>query len=273
MSLRIGNLILGNEPNSPALEMTLVGGEFEFEESAIIAITGSDFHPTMNGESVALWTSVPVNKGQVIRFAATAEGARCYVCIRGGFSIPPVMGSASTHLFTGIGGWKGRALQKDDCLPYFSSDGDTFPLRHFPRDFLYLFKERGLLHVTEGPQQDQFSLESQQQFFSSGYEVSEAADRMGLRLVGPALSRLTTEDMMTEGASLGAIQVTHDGQPIILFVEHQTTGGYPKIANVISSDLHRVGQLRPRDPVRFQFVSLQEAQSLQKEKEALLHPW
>jgi allophanate hydrolase subunit 2 len=128
--------------------------------------------------------------------------------------------------------------------------------------------DRSVLRVTEGPQIDSFPKESCQLFAGSVYRVSEDTNRMGVRLTGPPLPRIDDEDIITEGVSLGAIQVSHDGQPIILFVEHQTTGGYPKIANVISADLHKIGQLRPRDEVRFELVSLEQAESLLEELES-----
>ena len=117
VSLRIGNRLLDNDPSAPALEMTLVGGEFLFEEAALVAVTGSDFGPTLDGAAVPQWTSVPVRAGQVLRFGAAADGARCYLCVRGGFKVEKVLGSASTHLITGIGGFQGRPLRKGDALP------------------------------------------------------------------------------------------------------------------------------------------------------------
>ena len=130
--------------------------------------------------------------------------------------------------------------------------------------------KRRYLRVTEGPQTHHFPEEALRLFSSSPYLVSEEANRMGLRLKGPPLPRLGAEDMITEGVPLGAIQVSPDGMPIILFVEHQTTGGYPKIANVIAADLHRVGQLRPRDTVRFVLVSVNDAYKFGISQENLL---
>jgi antagonist of KipI len=271
VSLRLGNRLVGNRPEAPALEMTLVGGEFEFEARAVAAVTGSDFSPEMDGKPFPLWTPVPVQKGHTIRFAATRNGARCYLCVQGGLQITSVMGSTSTHLFSGVGGQQGRSLRKGDLLPYPPSAGEAMPPRQFPAERLSLFEESALLRVTEGVQLRFFSPETRRLFSSSWYEVSEEANRMGLLLNGPQLHSLAQPDMVTEGVPLGAVQISGDGLPILLFVDHQTTGGYPKIANVISADLHRVGQLRPRNRVRFQFVTLQEAWSLLQERESLLN--
>jgi len=270
VSLRLGNQLLDNEPSAPALEMTLVGGEFMFEEAALVAVTGSNFGATLDGAGVPLWTSVQVLAGQVLRFGPAADGARCYLCIRGGFKVEKVLGSASTHLVTGIGGFQGRRLRKDDAVPFDESDGFPAPGRRFPADISAELMKRRYLRVTEGPQTRRFPEGALRLFSSSPYQVSEEANRMGLRLKGPPLPRLGIEDMITEGVPLGAIQVSPDGLPIILFVEHQTTGGYPKIANVISADLHRIGQLRPRDTVRFVFVSVNDAHKFGMAQERLI---
>jgi allophanate hydrolase subunit 2 len=178
------------------------------------------------------------------------------MCIRGGLEVPTVLGSASAHLVTGLGG---RALRKDDLLAI----GDTTagPTRQLRTPVLI---ERAVLRVTSGPQRDWFS-ES-----LGSYTVSEKCDRMGIRLTGTPLTCTAARELLTEGVSLGAIQSPPDGQPIILFVEHQTTGGYPKIANVISADLCAAGQLRPRDKVWFEEVSIERALGLLRQLEDFL---
>jgi len=268
ISFRVGNLLVDNEENAPSLEMTLVGGEFIFESSTIIAMTGSDFGPTLDGERLPLWTTILVRAGQTLQIGATKNGARCYLAIQGGFVVPKTLGSASTHILTSIGGHHGRPLLKSDLLEYKSTPQNKFRQRTFDHKVLEELTMGKSLRVTDGPQIDLFPGGSLKVFTTSPYVVSEDSNRMGIRLVGPSLERKTSEDMITEGVSLGAIQVSHDGKPIILFVEHQTTGGYPKIANIIAADIHRVGQLRPRDEVRFTFVSMDEAASLFKALES-----
>ncbi len=268
VSLRIGNILVGNKERAAGLEMTLVGGEIEFEAAAIVAVTGSNFEPTLDGKPIPLWTSFQVRAGQFIRMSATKDGARCYVAVRGGFNIPAVLGSVSTHLGTGIGGYNGRSLRKGDLLEYGLLPVDSFSPITFDAKSIVNLSHPRTLRVTEGPQADSFREDAQHLFATSSYRVSEDSNRMGVRLTGPPLARINDEDIVTEGVSLGAIQVSHDGQPIILFVEHQTTGGYPKIANVICADLHKVGQLRPRDEVRFEFVSFEQAESSMEELES-----
>lgn len=270
VSLRIGNRLLGNDPSAPVLEMTLVGGEFLFEESALVAVTGSDFKPMINGTAVPLWNSISVRSGQALRFGAAADGARCYLCVNGGFKVDKVLGSASTHLVTGLGGFQGRPLRQGDALSSDAWEGAPAPCPRFPADIAAELMKRRYLRVTEAPQTHRFPEETLRLFSTSPYQVNEEANRMGLRLKGTPLPRLSTEDMITEGVPLGAIQISPDGMPIILFVEHQTTGGYPKIANVISADLHRIGQLRPRDTVRFVFVSVNDAHRFGLAQERLI---
>jgi antagonist of KipI len=273
VALRLGNLLVGNDENTPALELTLVGGAFEFESNTVVAITGSDFEPTCGGQPVPLWTSYFVRAGDRLEFGATKSGARCYVCVRGGIECPRVLGSASTHVLTGIGGLNGRALQRGDILRVGTANANGNYVPHtVSQEILRHIQRSGPLRITRGPQASYFTDEAHSTLSSSAYVVSEESNRMGLRLTGPLLKRTREKEMITEGVSLGAIQVPQNGQPIILFVEHQTTGGYPKIANVISADLHRVGQLRPRDEVRFETVPIDIARSLLREQEALIHP-
>jgi biotin-dependent carboxylase-like uncharacterized protein len=190
--------------------------------------------------------------------------------VRGGIALEPVLGSSSTHLTTGLGGLAGRALRKDDALAVGPALEQTPPTRRFPREVAGKLLRRGELRVTRGPQWEWFGEQAWEAFLASAYAVSEDSSRMGLRLRGTSLPAERQGSMLTEGVSLGAVQVPPDGQPILSFVEHQTTGGYPQIACVIAADLHRVGQLRPRDEVRFQEVSLSEADEALREQEVLL---
>ncbi len=271
LAFRVGNLLVGNAQHASALEMTLVGGTFVFECSSLIALTGADCDATLDEQEVPCWRSLPVRPGQTLQCRATRNGARTYLCIHGGIEVTPVMNSTATHLQTGIGGMCGRALKKGDTLAIVPLPARShLPLRRARAEVCAYLREKNLLRVTLGPQADFFSEETLRKFCSTPYLVTESSNRAGLRLQGAPLMRRQKEEMLTEGVSLGAIQVTHEGQPIILFVEHPTTGGYPKIANVISGDLPRAGQLRPRDEVRFQFVGFEEARNLYLQQQELL---
>jgi biotin-dependent carboxylase-like uncharacterized protein len=255
LAMRAGNLLVGNAENAAALEMTLTGGEFQFEGDAVVALTGSDF-----GGGVPQWTAVEIKSGQTLRCAASQTGARGYLAVRGGIDAPRVMGSASAHVMTGVGG---RPLCKGDSLAI----GSEFvrrprqPARNPPR-----YTSRASLRVTPGPQAAFFADE----LYTGAYTVSEDSNRMGIRLKGTALAS-PSGAMISEGVPLGAIQIPPDGQPIVLFVEHQTTGGYPKPANVISADFWRLGQLRPRDQVLFERVTMEGAVELLRDQEEWLY--
>ena len=255
LALRAGNLLVGNAENAAGLEMTLSGGTFEFAGAAVIALTGSDF-----GAGLPLWTALEVKAGDTVRCGATRSGARCYLCVRGGLAVPRVMGSASVHVMTGVGG---RALRAGDILAV--GEAAIRRPRRAPHDAPE-YVRGGLLRATPAIQADRFAGE----LYRAAYVVSEESNRMGLRLRGPAIPS-PGGHMLTEGTPLGAVQVPPDGQPIILFVEHQTTGGYPKPANVISADFWRLGQLRPRDEVRFECITIEQALDLLRDQEKWLY--
>jgi antagonist of KipI len=269
VSLRLGNRLVANEESAAGLEMTLLGGTFVFPDGAILALTGSDFGATLEDVPLELGTSAEARPGQVVRVGATSSGARCYLCVQGGITVTPFLGSASTHILSGLGGFQGRALRKADVIQVGPAT-KPFCKRSITSQARASLSPRKLLRVTPGPQVEWFSESSQDLFYASTYRVGEQSNRMGLRLAGPAVSQRRSSQMITEGVSLGAIQVPAAGAPIILFVEQQTTGGYPKIANVISADLHRLGQLRPRDEVRFERVTFDAARALLIEQEKLL---
>jgi antagonist of KipI len=254
LAFRAANLLVGNAENAPALEMTLAGGEFAFDGAAVVAVTGSDF-----GADVPLWTAIEVAAGQRLRFGGSRQGARCYLAVRGGLDVPRIMGSASVHVMTGVGG---RPLRKGDVLAI----GDAAVRRpRAPARGIPVYGGDAMLRATAGPQAELFGNE----IYQAEYRVSEESNRMGIRLKGEPLPA-PAGGMISEGVALGAVQVPPDGQPIILFVEHQTSGGYPKPANVISADFWKLGQLRPRDRVRFERATIEGAVELLREQEEWL---
>ncbi len=265
LSFRIANLLVGNDENAPALEMTLLGAALEFEESAVIAFSGAACECKAGSVKVPPNAAFELPAGAVLTCGTITGGARCYLSVQGGLDIPLVMGSASTFVTGHFGGFRGRRLQSGDVLRIRRHrDAHIRSLRPGALDSLH---SPGCLRLTKGPQQDWFEPEAFQNLFSSPYSVSEQSDRAGLRLKGQVARPRQQYELLTDGIPLGAIQVPPDGQPIILFVDQQTTGGYPKIANVIAADIHRVGQLRPRDEVRFAEVLIAEAVQALEEQE------
>ncbi len=268
IALRVGNRLAGNAESTAGLEMTLLGGAFLFPEGGVVALTGSDFGATLDGVPVELWASLEIRAGQTLRTGPTRSGARCYLCVQGGIAVKLLLGSASTHLLSGLGGFEGRALRKGDVLHCGAMA--AFQMRAVAPLALQRLAPRKVLRVTGGPQSAWFPEDSQRLFYESIYRVTEESNRMGLRLDGPPVPAHSGGEMITEGITLGALQVPESGRPIISFVEQQTTGGYPILANVISVDLSSVGQLRPRDEVRFEVVAMDEARALLIEQEKLL---
>ncbi len=269
VALRLGNRLVGNVESSAGLEMTLLGGTFIFPQGAVVAMTGSDFAATLDGAPVEMWTSVKVNPGQTLRLGHTLSGARCYLCVQGGIAVEPFLGSSSTHLLSGLGGFEGRALRKGDVIEIGAAAG-SFRKRSVTVAERERLTPSKVLRVTAGPQADWFPESSRQLFYASAYRVTEEANRMGIRLEGAPIAGNFRGEMLSEGVALGAIQVPDGGLPIILFVDQQTTGGYPKIANVISADMSCLGQLRPRDEIRFELVGWDEARRLLREQETML---
>ena len=262
LALRVGNRLVGNEENAAALEMTLVGGTFEFERPAVFALTGSDFGAGLGDTEARPLEPLEARAGDLLRLGATRGGARAYLCVRGGIAVPPVMGSASTHLLVGIGGLDGRPLRAGDRLSFGDQAASAPASRGIAAIDVPWLLRRDVLRVTRGPQAADFSEEEIAAFHAESFRVTESSDRMGLRLEGSAIRARERRDLLTEGVCPGAVQVPPDGRPIVLLVEHPTTGGYRKIANVVTADLHALGQLRPRDRVRFEPVSFEDAESL-----------
>jgi antagonist of KipI len=269
VSLRMGNRLVGNAEGAAGLEMTLLGGTFAFPDGAVFALAGSDFGATLDGKPVELWTAFEAKPGQALKLGPTQTGSRCYLCVRGGIEVKEFLGSASTHILSGLGGFEGRALRKGDMVKIGAASGPARERRLSARA-LNEMQPRKVLRVTPGPQDDWFPEASRRVFYESAYRVAEETNRMGIRLQGASVAKATEGDLTSEGVSLGAVQVPEGGLPIILFVEQQTTGGYPKIANVISADFHSLGQLRPRDEVRFERVEYDVARALLIEQEKLL---
>jgi len=266
LSLRLGNLLVGNRESLAGLEMTITGGTFRFPEGATFALAGSDFGAQLNGERLLPWVTKHAAPGSLLRLGHTQTGARCYLCVRGGIRVPLWLGSASTHLLSGLGGVAGRALQPGDLLR-IGREPAFAPKTALCRDAMARLTPRTILRATAGAQSNRFSEKTCHLFYNSTYTVTEEANRMGLRLQGPALHLTGQAGQPSQGVSCGSVQVTGAGQPLILFVEQQTTGGYPLIASVISVDLPSVGQLRPGDSVSFEPVTITDAVRLLKQQE------
>jgi biotin-dependent carboxylase-like uncharacterized protein len=271
-SPRVGNLLVGNGEEEACLEITLIGLKIKALREIVVAITGGDLSPTLNGEPLEMWRTHLLVEGDVMAFKKVEAGCRAYLSMSGGFVVPKVMGSSSTYLSGNFGGFEGRKLRRGDILHTLdiSSPMDKLGFR-FPRDWIPSLDKEVLLRVIPGPQDGHFTEKGFQTFCSSPYQVSPQCDRMGVRLEGPKIERRSDveESIISEGLTPGAIQVPGDGKPIIILTE-LVTGGYTKIAAIISTDLPKVAQLKPGDQVRFKPVSLEESHNLLKEQEEKL---
>jgi antagonist of KipI len=266
-------MIVGNPTTAAGLEMTMTGVKLYAADDCIAALTGATMsaHVGRGNDQLktAMWTSFALRAGETLTCGNSDPGARTYLCIRGGIRGKEFFGSVATHLPSKLGGLVGGALKAGDTLEVGTPDLSITPRSFRPEDVREMYADSFLFRVTNGPQIQRFIPEAKELLEASAFTVSEKSNRMGLRLEGPPLQLIHEEELITEGISLGAIQVS-GGQPIISFVDHQTTGGYPKICNIIAADLHKIGQLRPRDQIRFSVVSIDEAFERLKHLENLL---
>ena len=271
-SFRIANLLAGNPEDEACLETTVMGLKLKALREVVIAITGGDLSPVLNGESLEMWRTHLLIEGDVIAFRRIRSGCRAYFALSGGLIVPQIMGSRSTFLSGGFGGLEGRTLRRGDILYTLDPPPslDKIGLR-FPDDWIPSFEKEITLRVIPGPQDHHFTEKGLQTFFSSTYQVTPQCDRMGLRLEGSKIERRpdVEESIISEGLLSGAIQVPGDGRPIIILTE-LVTGGYTKIAAAISVDLTKVAQLKPGDRVRFEPIPVKEAHFLLKEQEQRL---
>ena len=269
-SLRVGNLLVGNGEGEVALEGTFMGPTLDVLADAVIAVTGADLSATLNEIPLPLWESVFISKGDTIALQGPRNGVRAYLCISGGFDIPVVMDSKSTYLPAQIGGYHGRALQHGDVLKADLPDNMPSIGLHLPDDLIPIYGGEVILRVVIGPQEDHFTQNGIQTFLSSEYVVSPQMDRMGVRLEGPQIEHSKTADIVSDGIMLGSVQVPGDKQPIVMMADRQTTGGYAKIATVISVDIPKLAHAQPGDTVRFTSVTVDEAHAAFKEQEERL---
>lgn len=261
-SAAMANIFVSNDPGEGVLECTLMGPQLRFDCDEVIAITGGDLSPSVDGKPIPTYTAVEVKAGQTLRFGAPKTGCRAYLAVAGGFDIPKVMGSQSTYMKAALGGLDGRKLQKGDVLK-LKAPVATFAnirQRHISPEFLP--RPVYTLRVILGPQDDAFTEKGVADFLGGEYTVTQEFDRMGCRMEGPVIEHKNGGDIISDGIAFGAIQVPGAGKPILMLADHQTTGGYTKIANVITADFRLAGQLKGGDKVRFEKVTVAQAQEL-----------
>jgi biotin-dependent carboxylase-like uncharacterized protein len=283
LALEVGNRLVGNAPQAAAVEVTMGPTALRFTQAARVAITGAQFDASLDGKPVHAWWSLPVQAGQELVLHGAVRGMRCYVCVRGGIDVLPVLASRSTDLSARFGGLGGRALREGDRLavgvpqarpgagiavqapPFgvkppqwcrFAAPGQE-PVR---RGKHLAGAERAVsLRVLRGPEYESFAADAHEALWSEEWRVTPQSNRMGYRLAGTALARDAQDELLSHAVLPGTIQVPASGQPIVLLADGQTTGGYPRIGAVIQADLWKLAQLRLNGSVRFVPTSREEA--------------
>lgn len=284
---RIANLLVGNEENQPTIEVTLLGPLIEFQEDALISICGGDLSPSIYGQPVPMWRTIFVAKGSMLRFGSAESGCRAYLAVAGGLDVAPIMGSKSTYLRAEIDGHQGRALKPNDEVAIGEqSELSVRIMDQLHKNDVEDFVEARwsvatsiqpnldlpfTIRVIKGRQFDWFSEKSKRQFQEATFSVTSQSDRMGYRLEGSTLELSEQKELISEAVSFGTIQVPSDGNPIVLLADRQTTGGYPKIAQIVSVDLSLMAQAKPGDKLRFEFITHEEAQELFITREAWIN--
>jgi antagonist of KipI len=282
-SHRIANILAGNETDEATLEITLRGPRLRFDDEALIALCGADLSPTIDGVPSPEGKAVRVRAGAVLAFGAAVTGCRAYLAIHGGFDVPVVMGSRSTYDTARIGGLDGRALRAEDKLPVGRVKASPYPglarqLAHSKLAFSApkwavnqhiekLGRAPQVVRILAGRHWDAFPALARSALTSGEFRMAANSNRMGCRLEGPGIVAGGPLEILSEAVTFGTIQIPPSGQPIVLMADRQTIGGYPKIAEVAGVDLHLLAQLRPGDRLRFELVSLAQAQALWLKRE------
>jgi antagonist of KipI len=277
-SHRVANILVGNPGDEATLEVTLQGPRLEFAHDTLIAICGGDLSPAIGGAEVPEGKAVRVRAGSVLQFGDCRAGCRAYLAVRGGFDVPPVMGSRSTYETAQLGGMNGRALRKDDVLRIGASEGHLYPgleaeLALTGRAFASprwavnqhiekLGRTPQLVRIIRGRHWEAFPAAARDVLTGTEFGIAADSNRMGFRLAGEVIDPGKPMEILSEAVTFGTIQVPPGGKPIVLMADRQTMGGYPKIAEVASVDLHLLAQLKPGDRLRFKLISLARGHAL-----------
>jgi len=258
-ALIVANRLAGNPDGAAGLECTLIGPRLEFADERVVAVTGAAMPATLNGAEVERWRTLRVRAGDVLRLGPARAGTRAYVAVSGGIATPPALGSRATYLRGRLGGLEGRALRKGDRLPLGAAPAIPDGPPAVRRERIPDYSGEPEMRVILGPQDDRFTAAGVAAFLEGAYEMLPQSDRMGARFRGPRIEHTRGHDIISDGIPLGGVQVVGDGQPIVLLVDRQSTGGYTKIATVCSFDVGRVAQMKPGQRLRFRRITVADA--------------
>lgn len=268
---RMANILVCNSESAATIEITVIGPKIKVLQTAVLAITGGQINPQLNGQHVRMWRSFTVHEGDELSFKGCVSGCRAYIGVAGGIDVESVLGSRATDLMSEIGGVRGRSLNKGDLIHVRDRGKATQQIagRILPSVYIPLYKNEITVRVVRGPQDDAFTRKGMNTFLSSTYTVSIDSDQMACRLEGERIEHATCADIASEGMFIGAIQVPENGLPILFQAGRPSIGGYTKIAGVVSVDLPKVAQLKPNDRISFTEIDLREAHELLVEQERL----
>lgn len=270
IAMRLINTLLGMPENETVLEMHFPAPELEFRKDTLFVIGGANLFPKINNEKIDTWRIHRAKKGDILSFKKKTFGNRCYLAIKGGFKLEKWLNSSSTNLKAKVGGYMGRSLLTGDRLEFnrAEQEGDPKQKLKIARNILPLYSNSPTIRITAGAEYEYLTALSELQFLKEVFTISRSSDRMGFRLEGPPLYLLDKKEIVSSAVSFGTIQLLPSGQIVLLMSDHQTTGGYPRVAHVIEQDLPLIAQLTSGDKINFQLVSLKEAEEsfLQFEK-------
>ncbi|MEJ7766765.1 MAG: biotin-dependent carboxyltransferase family protein [Chitinophagaceae bacterium] len=270
LAARLANVLTGNHLNEAVIEIHYPGPQILFEQDALITITGADFTAGLNDEPLPLWKPVLIRKNTVLQFPVLKKGARAYLAVHGGFCVEHWLNSYSTNLKAGIGGWKGRRLEKGDELFFRESNCRIADLFKSENNFQLLpwsvnpysfYKDLHEVLFIPGHEWNELTSKSKHDLSSSTYTIHPSSDRMGYQLRGNLLHLEQKKEMVSCAVSFGTIQLLPNGQLVILMADHQTSGGYPRIGHIISPHLPKLAQLNPGDSLQFRPIDIITAES------------
>ena len=275
---QLANILIGNDPTEAVIELHFPASEFFFEQPALIALTGADFSAHVNGDEISTMHPILLNKYSILQFHAIKKGARAYLAIHNGLDIQQWLNSSSTHLKAGVGGFNGRLLQKDDEIP-MRVKIDFCP--HIGKKEFHILPWKAEMVPSESSSHEIWILPAnesgrltdtaKEQLTDQSFVITSQSDRMGYRLKSEALQVTHTEEIISTAVNFGTVQLLPDGQLIILMADHQTSGGYPRVAHVISAHHSKLAQMKPGEAIRFRFTDLRKAEELMlKQQQHLL---
>jgi len=279
LALRLANLLVGNDDRAAALECTLVGPTLRFDEHTLIALGGADLGATADGTALPLWRPICLPPGATLSAASAVRGCRGYLAIAGGIDVPAVLGSRATYVRASLGGLEGRALRRGDRLPIgaptelarrigaavnLDRGGQRIAIGRWgaSKSLIPFYTSSAVIRLVDGEHSALLTPEARERLWSGEFRVGAQSDRMGYRLEGTPLELRERCELLSEAVTFGTVQLPPGGNPIVLMADRQTTGGYPRIAEVASVDLPLLAQLKAGDRVRFRSISIEEAQRL-----------